>query len=194
MFDIGFSELVVIGLIALIVLGPKRLPEVARTAGRWMGQLRRFVGNVKQDFDREIQQDELAELRKLRDELNSTRSLIQNTSGELIRGFTEIAPAATVPVSETNTIHSGTPGPADHAVAGSSSALPAKRKRAKRKKPAPAQLSSEISLAETVPASVIETSPAIDPVPAVVMDLPPDKPKRTRRTKKSQPDIKHDEA
>ena len=58
MFDIGFSELVVIGLIALIVLGPKRLPEVARTAGKWMGQLRRFIDNVKQDLDHEIHQDE----------------------------------------------------------------------------------------------------------------------------------------
>ena len=67
MFDVGFSELVVIGLIALIVLGPKRLPEVARTAGKWMGQLRRFINNVKQDLDREIHQDELAELRKLRE-------------------------------------------------------------------------------------------------------------------------------
>jgi sec-independent protein translocase protein TatB len=100
MFDLGFSELVVIGLIALIVLGPKRLPEVARTAGRWMGQLRHFISNVKQDLDREIHQDELAELRKLRDELDSTRNLMRSTSGDLIKGFTETASAA------ANTIHS----------------------------------------------------------------------------------------
>jgi len=65
MFDIGFSELVVIGLIALIVLGPKRLPEVARTAGKWMGQLRRFIADVKLDLDREMHTEDLAELRKL---------------------------------------------------------------------------------------------------------------------------------
>lgn len=104
MFDLGFSELVVIGLIALIVLGPKRLPEVARTAGRWMGQLRRFISNVKQDLDREIHQDELAELRKLREELDSTRSLMQSASGDLIKGFTETASAAAA-----NTIHSNEP-------------------------------------------------------------------------------------
>jgi sec-independent protein translocase protein TatB len=104
MFDIGFSELVVIGLIALIVLGPKRLPEVARTAGKWMGQLRRFINNVKQDLDREIHQDELAELRKLREELDSTRNLMQSTSGDLIKGFTETAAAAAA-----NTIHSDEP-------------------------------------------------------------------------------------
>ena len=104
MFDVGFSELVVIGLIALIVLGPKRLPEVARTAGKWMGQLRRFINNVKQDLDREIHQDELAELRKLREELDSTRNLMQSTSGDLIKGFTETASAAAA-----NTIHSDEP-------------------------------------------------------------------------------------
>jgi sec-independent protein translocase protein TatB len=91
MFDIGFSELVVIGLIALIVLGPKRLPEVARTAGRWLGRLRRFVSEVKQDLDREMHQEELAELRKLKQELDATRNLMQDASGELVKGFTEIA-------------------------------------------------------------------------------------------------------
>lgn len=91
MFDIGFSELVVIGLIGLVVLGPKRLPEVARTAGRWLGKLRRFVSDVKQDLDREVNAAELAELRKLRDELNSTRRLMQDTSTDLVRGFSEIS-------------------------------------------------------------------------------------------------------
>ncbi|MDO8706862.1 MAG: Sec-independent protein translocase protein TatB [Sulfuricaulis sp.] len=124
MFDIGFSELVVIGLIALIVLGPKRLPEVARTAGKWMGQLRRFINNVKQDLDREIHHDDLAELRKLREELNGTRRLMENTSGELVRGFTEVTPAA-VP----NTVQSGeTPKPA---LAGSPKPAPVKRPRVK---------------------------------------------------------------
>ena len=124
MFDIGFSELVVIGLIALIVLGPKRLPEVARTAGKWMGQLRRFINNVKQDLDREIHHDDLAELRKLREELNGTRRLMENTSGELVRGFTEVTPVV-VP----NTMHSGeTPKLAQ---AGSPKPAPVKRPRAK---------------------------------------------------------------
>jgi sec-independent protein translocase protein TatB len=100
MFDIGFSELVVIGLIALIVLGPKRLPEVARTAGRWLGKLRRFVSEVKQDLDREIHHEELAELRKLKQELDATRSLMQDTSGELVKGFTEVTAGST-----ENTIH-----------------------------------------------------------------------------------------
>lgn len=124
MFDIGFSELVAIGLIALIVLGPKRLPEVARTAGRWMGQLRRFITDVKQDIDREIHTEELAELRKLREELNDTRQLMQNTSGELVKGFTEVSP------DSTPTIHSPEPPqlPSGEDMAAST---PAWRKRAK---------------------------------------------------------------
>lgn len=113
MFDIGFSELVVIGLIALIVLGPKRLPEVARTAGRWMGQLRRFVSDVKQDLDREMHTEDLAELRKLKEELNATRHMMQNTSGELIKGFTEVAPDATPTIHspETPALPSGEHSP-----------------------------------------------------------------------------------
>jgi len=91
MFDIGFSELVAIGLIALIILGPKRLPEVARTAGRWMGKLRRFITDVKQDLDREIQHEELIELRKLKQELSDTRHLMENASGELVRDFSKLA-------------------------------------------------------------------------------------------------------
>ena len=59
MFDIGFLELAIIGLVALIVIGPDRLPGVARTAGKWVGRTRHFITQVKQDIDREIQQDEL---------------------------------------------------------------------------------------------------------------------------------------
>ena len=129
MFDIGFSELVVIGLIALIVLGPKRLPEVARTAGKWMGQLRRFINNVKQDLDREIHQDELAELRKLREELDSTRSLMQSTSGDLIKGFTETASA-----SMANTINSDEPPKLTTLMEPAAFASPEKRARAKSAK------------------------------------------------------------
>jgi sec-independent protein translocase protein TatB len=84
MFDIGISELAVIGLLALILLGPKRLPEVARAAGKWLGRLRRFIASVKEDFDRELQGEELAELRKLQDELKETRQLVERSSTETL--------------------------------------------------------------------------------------------------------------
>jgi sec-independent protein translocase protein TatB len=78
MFDIGFSELLVIALVALIVFGPKRLPEMARTAGHWMGRLRRFMENVKQDLDRELNTEELAQFKKLQEELAQTRAMLQS--------------------------------------------------------------------------------------------------------------------
>ena len=62
MFDVGFSELVVIAIVALVVIGPERLPRVARTAGVLFGRLQRYVNDVKSDISREIQLDELKRL------------------------------------------------------------------------------------------------------------------------------------
>ncbi|MDT3708276.1 MAG: Sec-independent protein translocase protein TatB [Thiobacillus sp.] len=59
MFDIGFTELLVIGVVALIVIGPERLPKVARTAGHLYGRMQRYVSSVKSDISREIQLDEM---------------------------------------------------------------------------------------------------------------------------------------
>ena len=64
MFDVGFSELVVIALVALIVIGPERLPKVARTVGILLGRLQRYVNDVKSDINREIQLDELKQLQE----------------------------------------------------------------------------------------------------------------------------------
>jgi sec-independent protein translocase protein TatB len=71
MFDIGFTELMVIGVIALIVIGPERLPRVARTVGHLAGRLQRYVSDVKADINREI---ELDELRKMRDSMQQAAS------------------------------------------------------------------------------------------------------------------------
>lgn len=54
MFEIGFSELVLLGVIALIVLGPERLPEVATTAGRWLGQLQRLWAATRLELEQEL--------------------------------------------------------------------------------------------------------------------------------------------
>ena len=59
MFDIGFTELLVIGVVALIVIGPERLPKVARTAGHLFGRMQRYVSTVKSDISREIELEEL---------------------------------------------------------------------------------------------------------------------------------------
>lgn len=62
MFDIGFSELMVIGIVALLVIGPERLPKVARTLGHLLGRAQRYVNDVKSDINREMQLDELKKL------------------------------------------------------------------------------------------------------------------------------------
>lgn len=59
MFDIGFWELALVGVVALLVIGPERLPGVARTAGLWVGKGRRFVASVKGEIDRELKAEEL---------------------------------------------------------------------------------------------------------------------------------------
>jgi len=65
MFDIAFSELLVIGVVALVVIGPERLPKVARTMGVLFGRLQRYVSQVKSDINREM---ELSELSKVKTE------------------------------------------------------------------------------------------------------------------------------
>lgn len=67
MFDIGFFELCVIGVVALLVLGPERLPRAARTAGMWVGRAKRMVAQVKRDIDDELRQEELKELKEFRE-------------------------------------------------------------------------------------------------------------------------------
>ena len=63
MFDVGFSELLVIGIVALVVIGPERLPRVARTAGILVGRLQRYVAQVKSDIHREIEASELSKVK-----------------------------------------------------------------------------------------------------------------------------------
>ena len=70
---LGFLEIVIIASIALVVLGPERLPRAARTAGLWVGRARRMVSDVKSDIDREIRESELADMRKLGEEVNSIK-------------------------------------------------------------------------------------------------------------------------
>ena len=81
MFDIGFSEMMVIAVLALIVIGPERLPRVARTLGHLAGRLQRYVADVKADINREV---ELDELRKMRDSMQQATSNFQSTVNEEI--------------------------------------------------------------------------------------------------------------
>ncbi len=80
MLDVGFSEIVVIGVVALVVIGPEKLPRVARTAGVLLGRLQRHVAEVKADINREIQIDEMKRLQS--EVLESAREIEQNMQSQ----------------------------------------------------------------------------------------------------------------
>ena len=85
MFDVGFWELAIIAVIALLVIGPERLPKAARTAGLWVGRARRMVADVKADIDREVRQSELAELRKAGEEIKNAGKSLKSATEELVK-------------------------------------------------------------------------------------------------------------
>ena len=103
MFDIGFSELLVIGLVALIVIGPERLPRVARTLGHLAGRLQRYVADVKADINREIELEELRKLkstfedaaRSVEDSVRSEMTTTETEGQAICWAWTEVAPAPT---------------------------------------------------------------------------------------------------
>ena len=101
MFGISFSELLLVGLVALLVLGPERLPGAARTAGLWVGRLKRSFNAIKQEVEREIGADEIR--RQLHNE--HILSLEQEARKIFTPVQQEPTPVATVePVAE-QTIH-----------------------------------------------------------------------------------------
>ena len=69
MFDIGWSELLVIGIVALIVIGPKELPATLRTVGQWMGKIRRMAGEFQDQVREAMREAELADLKKDMDDM-----------------------------------------------------------------------------------------------------------------------------
>lgn len=72
MFDIGFAELLLVGLVALLVLGPERLPKAARTVGYWGGRARAYMRQMTTELEREVQQTEIREtIAKTRETLNA---------------------------------------------------------------------------------------------------------------------------
>jgi sec-independent protein translocase protein TatB len=85
MFDIGFAELVIIGVISLLVIGPDRLPGAIRTASVWVGRLRRSFNDIKREVQQELHNDEVMQ------ELRRTSEQVKREANELRRGFEEPA-------------------------------------------------------------------------------------------------------
>jgi sec-independent protein translocase protein TatB len=108
MFDISFTEILVIAAVALVVIGPERLPKVARTLGHLFGRAQRYVSDVKNDIQREM---ELEELQKWKTSVEGAGRSIENTVRTEISQFQEAiegetrssTPAPSAPATETST-------------------------------------------------------------------------------------------
>lgn len=84
MFDVGFSELLMTGLVALLVLGPERLPKAARIAGFWLGKTRATIANVKAEIRQELHAEEMRQLmREQQNELQGLMSDMQSTANSV---------------------------------------------------------------------------------------------------------------
>ncbi len=88
MFDVSFSELLVIAVVALLVIGPEKLPKVARTVGAFTGRMQRYMAQIKEEVNREMRFDEL---QKLQQEIKqSVESAVENTQGNINQQMVEI--------------------------------------------------------------------------------------------------------
>lgn len=137
MFDIGFTELMLIGIVALVVIGPERLPAVAKTAGQWIAKLQRFVRGVKTDLASELetgdlkkligdQREQIDELRKMvttakNDFEKSTNDAVQDAKSTLNELETKVADSQT-PVNSPDESASNSSQEASSNQSGSSSA------------------------------------------------------------------------
>lgn len=164
MFDIGWSELLLIGVVALIAIGPKELPGVLRAVGQWTGKIRRMAAEFQGQFQEALREAEMTDLKKQVDELN-----------DAARSITSFDPLADQPKPVADTPPPGSPADAATAAlpapeAGEASAPPPEPQPAAGPLAAPATSTLPAPAASTEPvagaASPVETPPAT-PVPVV---------------------------
>lgn len=161
MFDIGWGELLVIGLVALIVIGPKELPGALRTLGQWMGKVRRMAGEFQNQFHDAMREAELHELKKEVDEmaakatsythydpLESVRKDIESAVGEL--------PPVNEPPKDATTASVTTTSSEGVANAEATQALPS---------PPAGESAPPAELPASVPQSTVEPQSTVQPVP-----------------------------
>lgn len=90
MFDAGFLEMLLIGVIALLVIGPERLPGIAAKAGRMVGKARAFVAATRSDIERELKTEEMRGLlSKQEKEIQELRDIMQNKAGDVAKDFSD---------------------------------------------------------------------------------------------------------
>jgi sec-independent protein translocase protein TatB len=114
MFDVGFSEIVMIAVVALIVIGPERLPKTARMLGHLFGRLQRYVNEVKADINREMELDELRKLQRdikgvasdFQQSVTSMATDVRSEMQNVQRQLTDVASGVESPSRETGTASS----------------------------------------------------------------------------------------
>lgn len=92
MFDIGFSEVILVFIIMLLVVGPERLPRIARTAGLWIGKMRGFVSSVKADIDRELATEELKKALAKQAAMPELEELVDEVTGDTLKAQEGVRP------------------------------------------------------------------------------------------------------
>ncbi|MCI9874396.1 MULTISPECIES: Sec-independent protein translocase protein TatB [Pseudomonas] len=147
MFGISFSELLLVGLVALLVLGPERLPGAARTAGLWVGRLKRSFNAIKQEVEREIGADEI------RRQLHNEHILSLEQEARKIFNPNQQEPTPVEPVGE-QTIHSA---------AAPTAPAPAPAPAPVVTPPGPAPVTTDTSVEHVAPSAAPTTPAPQDP-------------------------------
>jgi sec-independent protein translocase protein TatB len=159
MFDIGWSELVVIAVVALIAIGPKELPAVLRTVGQYMGKIRRMASEFQGQFQEAMREAEMADLKKSVDEMT-----------DVAKGFTDFDPLASVK-KEVDSFAADPLATTPSASASPEAAVPG----------TPAPMSSDATIPQSSPAMAPE---APQPQPETKSDVKPEaKPETASETK-----------
>ena len=94
MFDIGFWELCLVGLVSLLVIGPEKLPKAARVAGFWIGKTRNMVASVKAEIKEELHAEEMRQIFKEQAEIEQVQDLLEEGSEAINEMTSSIKPLA----------------------------------------------------------------------------------------------------
>ena len=126
MFDVSFSELTLIGVIALIVIGPERLPKVARTVGHLLGRAQRYVNEVKSDIQKEMDLKEIGDIKhQMEDAARSVQSSMTSSVDELRAAVTQPSQALKDTLDQARQALDTRPASADAPASGAAPAEPA---------------------------------------------------------------------
>jgi sec-independent protein translocase protein TatB len=152
MFDFSWSELLLIGIVALVFIGPKELPGVLRTAGQWMAKVRRMASDFQSQFQDAMREAELADLKKEVDEMTSQASRYAN-----LDPIAEARNEMDKTQREIESALAGTPAANTEASSSTAAAQPSENEPAVGTSPSPSQ--GEAHVADTAPTAP-ESTPA----------------------------------